>query len=100
VICADIDVICADIDIICADTIDICADIDVKPRDLHENARIEPMYHITSEIDRNEMDLQLAESKDMFLTYINKAKQKYPFQLLNHIRLLIKPNRDSAFPQS
>jgi REP element-mobilizing transposase RayT len=92
-ICADIDVICAYIDIICAYTIDICADIDVKPRDLHENAMIEPMYHITSEIDRNEMYLQLAESKDMFLTYINKAKQKYPFQLLNHIHLLIKPEQ-------
>jgi REP element-mobilizing transposase RayT len=39
------------------------------------------------------MYLQLAESKDMFLTYINKAKQKYPFQLLNHIRLFIKPEQ-------
>ena len=35
----------------------------------------------------------------MFLTYINKAKQKYPFQLLNfcimdnHIHLLIKPEQ-------
>jgi REP element-mobilizing transposase RayT len=45
------------------------------------------MYHITSEIDRNEMNL------NMFLTYINKAKQKYPFQLLNHIHLFIKPEQ-------
>jgi REP element-mobilizing transposase RayT len=35
----------------------------------------------------------------MFLTFINKAKQKYPFQLLNfcimdnHIHLLIKPEQ-------
>ncbi|MDR0635990.1 MAG: hypothetical protein LBF87_02805 [Treponema sp.] len=56
---------------ICAYTTDICADIDVKPRDLHENARMEPMYHITAEIDRNEMELKLSEIKDMFLTYIS-----------------------------
>jgi REP element-mobilizing transposase RayT len=73
--------------VICVNTTDICAYIDVKLRDLHENARIEPMYHITSEIDHNEMDL------NMFLTYINKAKQKYPFQLLNHIHLLLKPEQ-------
>ena len=55
------------------------------------------IYHVTSEINRNEMDLKSPWIKSMFLTYIKKAKQKYPFQLVsfcimdNHIHLIIKP---------
>ena len=57
------------------------------------------IYHVTSEINWNERDLQAKEIKTTFLTYINKAKQKYPFQLVNfcimdnHIHLLIKPGQ-------
>jgi REP element-mobilizing transposase RayT len=53
-------------------------------------------YHVTSEINRNEMELQSSRIKTMFLTFVNKAKEKYPFQLFdfcvmdNHIHLLIK----------
>ena len=59
------------------------------------------IYHVTSEINRNEMGIQAKEIKTMFLTFINKAKQKYPFQLLNfcimdnHIHILIKPGQRS-----
>ncbi|MDR1324699.1 MAG: transposase [Treponema sp.] len=60
------------------------------------------IYYVTSEINRNEMDLKPSRIKTMFLTFIKKAKQKYPFQLLNfcimdnHINLLIKPERGQS----
>ncbi|MDR2633870.1 MAG: transposase [Treponema sp.] len=60
------------------------------------------IYHVTSEINRNEMDLKSPHIKTMFLTFIKKAKQKYPFQLLdfsvmdNHIHLLIKPEQGQS----
>ncbi|MDR1326059.1 MAG: transposase [Treponema sp.] len=59
-------------------------------------------YHVTSEVNRNEMDLKPSQIKTMLLTFIKKAKQKYPFQLLNfcimdnHIHLLIKPERGQS----
>ncbi|MDR2418315.1 MAG: transposase [Treponema sp.] len=48
------------------------------------------------------MDLHKSEIKEQFLTYINKAKEKYPFQLFdfcimdNHFHLLIKPEDEQA----
>ncbi|MDR1399346.1 MAG: transposase [Treponema sp.] len=54
-------------------------------------------YHVTSEINRYALELLLPEIKELLLTYIKKAKEKYPFQLFNfcimdnHIHLLIKP---------
>jgi putative transposase len=56
-------------------------------------------YHVGSEVNRNEMELQKPEIKELFLTYINKAKEKYPFKLFdfcvmdNHFHLLIKPEK-------
>jgi putative transposase len=55
------------------------------------------IYHVASEINRYERELQSPWIKTTFLTFIKKAKEKYPFQLLNfcimdnHIHLLIKP---------
>ncbi|MDR2537446.1 MAG: transposase [Treponema sp.] len=68
------------------------------PRKLRDGA----VYHVTSEINRNEMDLQQSRIKTMFLTFVNKATQKYPFQLFNfcvmdnHIHLLVKPDREQS----
>jgi putative transposase len=68
------------------------------PRKLRDGAT----YHVTSEINRNEMELQSPRIKAMFLTFVNKAKQKYPFQLFNfcimdnHIHLLVKPERGQS----
>jgi putative transposase len=59
-------------------------------------------YHVGSEINRNLMELQKPEIKKLFLTYINKAKEKYPFQLFdfcimdNYIHLVIKPENGKA----
>jgi putative transposase len=59
-------------------------------------------YHVTSEINRNEMELQQSRIKTMFLTFVKRAKQKYPFQLFdfsimdNHVHLLIKPERGES----
>ncbi|MDR2418739.1 MAG: transposase [Treponema sp.] len=55
------------------------------------------IYHVTSEINRKAMDLRSPQIKTMFLAFVKKAKQNYPFQLFNfcimdnHIHLLIKP---------
>ncbi|MDR2537810.1 MAG: transposase [Treponema sp.] len=63
------------------------------PRELQDGAA----YHVTSEINRNEMELQSPWIKTMFLTFVKRAKQKYPFQLFNfcimdnHVHLVIKP---------
>ncbi|MDR1398472.1 MAG: transposase [Treponema sp.] len=60
------------------------------------------LYHVTSEIDRNEMDLQSSWIKEILLTFIKKAKEKYPFELFNfcimdnHIHLLIKPEKGQS----
>ncbi|MDR2537233.1 MAG: transposase [Treponema sp.] len=68
------------------------------PRRLKDGAT----YHVTSEINRYEMELQQSRIKTMFLTFVNKAKEKYPFQLFNfcimdnHIHLLIKPERGQS----
>jgi REP element-mobilizing transposase RayT len=54
-------------------------------------------YRVESEINRNALELHEPEIKELFLTYINKAKIKYPFQLFdfcitdNYIQLVIKP---------
>jgi putative transposase len=57
------------------------------------------IYHVTSEINRNEMELRSSWIKAMLLVFINRAKKKYSFQLLyfcimdNHIHLVIKPTK-------
>ena len=56
------------------------------------------IYRVTSNINRRVRDLRLRDIKAMFLVFIKKAEQKYPFQLLNfcimdnHIHLIIKPD--------
>ncbi|MDR1400150.1 MAG: transposase [Treponema sp.] len=60
------------------------------------------IYHVVSKINRRAMDLQSAQIKAMLLVFINKAKLKYPFQLLNfcimdnHIHLIIKPGKGQS----
>jgi putative transposase len=66
--------------------------------------KIQPgaIYHVTSEINRYEMDLQSPLIKELLLAYITRAKEKYPFELFNfcimdnHIHLLIKPEKDQS----
>ena len=55
------------------------------------------IYHVTSKVNRRLRDLQLRDIKTMFLVFLKKAKQKYPFELLNfcimdnHFHLIIRP---------
>ncbi|MDR1398588.1 MAG: transposase [Treponema sp.] len=62
-------------------------------------------YHVTSKINRSEMDLREPRIKEMLLTFLKRTMQKYPFQLFNfcimdnHIHLLIKPARGQSLSQ-
>jgi putative transposase len=58
------------------------------------------IYHVASKIDHDAMALKRAEFKQMFLDLLEKAKNKFHFELFNftvmdnHIHFLIKPGAD------
>ncbi|MDR0557652.1 MAG: transposase [Treponema sp.] len=60
------------------------------------------VYHVASKINRGAMELRPPQFKIMFLSFIKRAKRKYPFQLLNfcvmdnHIHLIIKPGESQS----
>ena len=59
-------------------------------------------YHVTSRINEGNKRLRQKKVKNLYLDIIEKAKEKYPFELNNfcvmdnHIHLVIKPLRDAS----
>ena len=57
-------------------------------------------YHVTSNIDHNDMSLLEPQFKMLFLDFVGKAKRKFHFRLWdfcimgNHIHFLIQPGRE------
>ncbi|MFH1429375.1 MAG: transposase [Candidatus Margulisiibacteriota bacterium] len=64
-----------------------------KPREIVDGA----VYHVVSRINRREMVFQDEAFKDLFLSVLERAKQKYSFKIYNfcimdnHIHLEIQP---------
>jgi putative transposase len=63
------------------------------------------IYHVTSEIDHGATALEHADAKQMFLDFVETAKEKFSFELLNftvmdnHIQLLIKPGKTASLSE-
>jgi len=64
-----------------------------KPRHLQKGAT----YHVTARVNRKELLLNTAESKELFLSILKRAKRRYAFRIENfcimgnHFHLLITP---------
>ena len=64
------------------------------PRQLRQGAR----YHVTARINRKEMLLGLASTRNLFLATVARAKRKYHFHIWNfcvmgnHVHFLIEPD--------
>jgi putative transposase len=69
-----------------------------KPRELREGAR----YHVTARANRKEMILDSGAMKELFLSVVKRAKQKYNFRienfciLGNHFHFVIQPGRGES----
>ena len=72
-----------------------------KPRVLKKNA----VYHVTARANRGEMIFCSPVVRRLFLAFLEKAKKKYPFHILNfcvmgnHIHLIIRPKNKDALPK-
>jgi putative transposase len=64
-----------------------------RPRELRADAR----YHVTARANRKEMILDTNAMKELFLSVVKRAKEKYDFRLENlcvmgnHFHFIIKP---------
>ncbi len=69
-----------------------------KPRELQEDAR----YHVTARANRKEMILDAGPMKELFLSVVRRAKQKYRFRMENfcvmgnHFHFVIQPGRGES----
>lgn len=69
-----------------------------QPRFLQEGAR----YHVTARINRKEMLLDPAATKELFMSTVARARRKYSFRIWNfcimnnHVHLLIEPSRGES----
>jgi REP element-mobilizing transposase RayT len=69
-----------------------------KPRMLREGAR----YHVYARANRKEMIMDRDEMKDLFLTVVKAAKERYDFRLENfcimgnHFHFIIQPGINSC----
>lgn len=68
------------------------------PRELRVGAR----YHVTARANRKEMILDTSAMKELFLSVVKRAKEKYDFRLENmcimgnHFHLIIQPIRGES----
>ncbi len=64
-----------------------------KPRELQDGAR----YHVTARANRKEMILDSGSMKELFLSVVKRAKQKYRFRIENfcimgnHFHFIVQP---------
>src|SRR5512145_89083 len=69
-----------------------------RPRELQADAR----YHVTARANRKEMILDTSAMKELFLSVVKRAKEKYDFRLENfcimgnHVHFLIQPGRGES----
>ncbi|MDA3948658.1 MAG: transposase [Spirochaeta sp.] len=69
-----------------------------KPRDLREHAE----YHVVARANRQEFIFETKEIKDLFLSVVCRAKQKYSFTIRNfcimsnHFHMLIHPENGES----
>jgi REP element-mobilizing transposase RayT len=71
---------------------------------MRHNRKLEPnaVYHVTARINRGEMVFNENAMRSLFLTFVARAKKKFPFAVYhfcimgNHVHFAVRPDEDSS----